>query len=178
MIYSKILQRSRFRYSKSNAGCNRFENYIIINIADIYFEGGPVPNYRLLGQMLGCQLVFFGIKHVLKIFRKGLEYWRERSKEKAMIEEDNETPPDDIESLDKDEVTFRNVDSSFETEETENPQCVLCFNDAQDLTVTPCGHMLCWECAIQWCATKPDCPLCRQHVELNRLVRVYNYAIS
>jgi len=61
-------------------------------------------------------------------------------------------------------------------------------------TVTPCGHLYCWGCIVQWCTgargegpigsvsggavsvrQKHHCPLCRALISLPQLRRVYNY---
>ncbi|KAM5345424.1 hypothetical protein ACJ41O_011286 [Fusarium nematophilum] len=48
-------------------------------------------------------------------------------------------------------------------------QCVICMDDATNLTVTHCGHLYCASCLHQSLhveATKGKCPMCRQKLDM------------
>lgn len=40
--------------------------------------------------------------------------------------------------------------------------CTLCLSPMTDPSCSPCGHIYCWDCLMNWCNERPECPLCRQ----------------
>lgn len=48
---------------------------------------------------------------------------------------------------------------SIEDDEEEQPACAY-----------PCGHVLCWECGVQWVSQKGSCPMCRQTATTQELL--------
>jgi peroxin-10 len=54
--------------------------------------------------------------------------------------------------------------------------CALCLAGRSKPTVTECGHLYCWNCICSWCTEKPQCPLCRQPISLNKLISLTHYA--
>ena len=48
--------------------------------------------------------------------------------------------------------------------------CPLCLADRSAPTAMPCGHVMCWKCAVEWCLRKPSCPVCRHAAPLDQLV--------
>ena len=41
-------------------------------------------------------------------------------------------------------------------------RCLLCTDVLDCPTLTPCGHLFCWDCVVPWCSKRFTCPLCRQ----------------
>ncbi|KAL6300245.1 peroxisome assembly protein per8 [Sparassis latifolia] len=52
--------------------------------------------------------------------------------------------------------------------------CTLCLEERTASCATECGHLFCWNCIVGWGREKPECPLCRQALQLNTLLPIYN----
>ena len=55
-------------------------------------------------------------------------------------------------------------------------QCILCLNTCRSQTSTPCGHIFCWNCIVDWSREKEECPLCRSGVLPRQLVHLQNFS--
>lgn len=52
--------------------------------------------------------------------------------------------------------------------------CTLCLEERTASCATECGHLFCWTCIYGWGREKSECPLCRQSLDLTRLLPIYN----
>ncbi|KAF2084126.1 hypothetical protein K490DRAFT_49863 [Saccharata proteae CBS 121410] len=49
-------------------------------------------------------------------------------------------------------------------------KCTLCLEEMKDPSVTTCGHVFCWTCIGDWVREKPECPLCRGVVLVQKVL--------
>ncbi|CAH3173552.1 unnamed protein product [Porites lobata] len=110
---------------------------------------GSRPTYRLLGYLSVFQL---SISLLLAVYQR---LKSSKSAEHAVVSDSQMTtrlgPP------------------------TSGIRCALCLERLQGKTATPCGHLFCWSCITEWCSSKAECPLCREPVQLPRLVFLHHY---
>uniref|UniRef100_A0A182PL40 RING-type E3 ubiquitin transferase n=1 Tax=Anopheles epiroticus TaxID=199890 RepID=A0A182PL40_9DIPT len=53
--------------------------------------------------------------------------------------------------------------------------CALCMDTTQDISVTQCGHLFCWQCILNWLDQRQICPICRETIKKTRVVRLQNF---
>ncbi|KAK4151508.1 hypothetical protein C8A00DRAFT_17081 [Chaetomidium leptoderma] len=75
-----------------------------------------------------------------------------------------------VDLVDKDEVPAEIVKSQDTRKYVKLSvfDCVICMDNAKDLTITHCGHLFCAEClhsALNMNQTRQICPICRQRIE-------------
>ncbi|KAI9059647.1 peroxisome assembly protein per8 [Trametes sanguinea] len=141
------------------------------------------PSYALLGILLGVRLI-----------HRALNYLRTRSETGAratgkVAEGDEDIFIDDrrvtsmleaasledapVVPAEEDEGTILDV-SSIPPAIRASRNCTLCLEERTNSCATECGHLFCWNCIVGWGREKAECPLCRQSLNLNLLLPVYN----
>lgn len=53
--------------------------------------------------------------------------------------------------------------------------CPLCLNERNETISTPCGHLFCLECLIEWMRVKSECPMCRTPCPINSCIPLINF---
>ena len=61
----------------------------------------------------------------------------------------------------------RQVDATIDDD-----ACIICFEPMTRLTVTPCGHLFCFDCITSCLTANGLCPTCRRNVRPDQLVEV------
>ena len=53
--------------------------------------------------------------------------------------------------------------------------CPLCLNERNETICTPCGHLFCLECLVEWMRVRSECPLCRTRCPINACTPLLNF---
>lgn len=61
------------------------------------------------------------------------------------------------------------------TDQSNIPQCILCLEPRLNASLTPCGHLFCWNCLLDWLDERNECPLCREAVKKSQVILLQNY---
>lgn len=64
---------------------------------------------------------------------------------------------------------------SEEEESSCQSTCVLCLGARQSSTLTPCGHIFCWDCLHAWLSERDECPTCRESVKKSNVILLRNF---
>lgn len=91
-------------------------------------------------------------------------------------------PPSSTPSSEKEttEAAVANLNTSAASSNAQSTlQCTLCMDQRSPhrgtSAVTECGHCFDWSCITAWIAEKPECPLCRSPLIMNRILPIYNF---
>jgi len=105
------------------------------------------PRYAILGVLIFLQMIislFIFVKQAL------------RPAKLSQLEENSES-----------------VDLQIQQLVSSTNRCSLCMDIRKNPTSTSCGHLFCWECIVEWCNNKSECPFCRTPQKMNDLMCVY-----
>lgn len=82
-----------------------------------------------------------------------------------------------IDNIKKTETTikyFKEVIPKMNSENNELENCVICLNKIEDdqICITSCGHIYCYECIYKSILVKKECPTCRACIKADDIIKV------
>lgn len=147
------------------------------------------PSYSLLGILLGIRLIYRLLSFIRTISSRAEASDSALLKGKRHMDDTQETyiddqavssmlrrareedtPPPSAEDDDRTVLDFSHIPATVRA----SRNCTLCLEERTASAATECGHLFCWDCIVGWGREKPECPLCRQTLNLTALLPVYN----
>ncbi|KAF4623422.1 hypothetical protein D9613_002024 [Agrocybe pediades] len=142
------------------------------------------PSYSLLGIMIMIRLLHRFLQLYRTTHSDGLSKAQQKSISSAsrdiFIDDrpvsallDHNLESDEAKPAEDDKRTALDV-ATIPGELRASRNCTLCLEERTDSCSTECGHLFCWNCIVGWGREKPECPLCRQSLSLDKLLPIYN----
>lgn len=156
-----------------------FDNVVMLNLAMFYIKGEfPSVIKRILGieyravvkmkphaftyEKVGYIIIFKLALSLVKYIYTSVKSGMKRSR-------------DIMEILTKEEIEEKANGSEEDQEDLEESRCGVCFDKRENCSVTPCGHLYCYDCIVKSLGYRDECPQCREKVKLEEVIQLANY---
>ncbi|KAH8349976.1 hypothetical protein KR084_010706 [Drosophila pseudotakahashii] len=144
------LDASKYQLSKRTTGIN----YVLI-------RHWLQPEFSLYGYKILGVITFLQVSVSLAI--SGWDAWREHKRQQ-------------LEQIRQVGKKFLQQGSSEKDVDPDAPQCILCLEPRSNSSLTPCGHIFCWSCLLEWLEERDECPLCRESLKKSQVIPLQNFA--
>ncbi|EDW18508.1 peroxisome biogenesis factor 10 [Drosophila mojavensis] len=144
------LDAGKYQLSKRTTGIN----YVLI-------RHWLQPEFSLYGYKILGIITFLQVTVSLAI--GGWEAWKEHKRQQ-------------LEALKQAAKGFIQREKQSKQLTANVPQCILCLEPRQNASLTPCGHLFCWICILDWLEERDECPLCRESLKKSQVIQLQNYA--
>ncbi|XP_011212741.2 peroxisome biogenesis factor 10 [Bactrocera dorsalis] len=118
------------------------------------------PEFSLYGYKILGVITFLEV--TVSLIINAYEYWKEHKRKK-------------LENINSSSRRPINTERNANSEKSEAPQCILCLDSRTNTTLTPCGHLFCWNCILDWLDERDECPLCREKLKKSSVIPLQNY---
>ncbi|XP_017059946.1 peroxisome biogenesis factor 10 [Drosophila ficusphila] len=143
------LDASKYQLSKRTTGIN----YVLI-------RHWLQPEFSLYGYKILGVITFLQVSVSLGI--SGWDAWREHKRQQ-------------LEAIKQTGKKFLQRKLSLRDADPDTPQCILCLEPRSNSSLTPCGHIFCWSCLLEWLEERDECPLCRESLKKSQVIPLQNY---
>jgi hypothetical protein len=73
-----------------------------------------------------------------------------------------------------------NINQNKNEQSSNTFECYICMDKPTHPVATSCGHIFCWKCLLSWAQGKTElvCPICRNGIDLSRVIPLYSNSHS